>query len=1057
MANEPTTADLAIKARIDKLRNIQKIIELTVVNLVSLRTQCVRADTRVQLEVKKLEEKLERYFSTQVKIYHGADGTDLSSVILDEYPQTSTWLRVLDMEKEYEKFLMHSITLNLLARMDDKEIEFVTKNTLSLDSKCSCKVVESVRRICCPESILMDEVPTHTPSFSINRASSTSPRHVHANLHSNAELHICEPLRKGTKKEHANLSNQPRRISHSIEHRFVTKQIILPTMCKVCRKMMVRGRKCKHCNYVCHFACETHASSTCGLPEGLEDFAKMLINVESPEHVPPSSRVWNNVEIAVAQSSRPEALKMTRSVPGLYTQHDPLLLTSELLSAKETSPNPNIVNEQQTSQQRHMTTPAYDGHYKGSGNRRTPLAACLSGVIENGIQLDADQSQSQLSQSIIPLAPSGTKSFTRVRSVGNHSSSSSYNINVGSVENLNGATYIRGNRSEKAAGVIRTNTNEGELSQHPVPPMKNHMPRPHSTSALPAQPYTRKDHYTRPSPSINHRSNGMHSSTCSPRSSPRSSPRLLRPDSPIMDTSRDPTLPMGARRGRRRLCSESTSTAYSPPTPYLFEATKGGGSLSVGRRVSAEGGASPHMQREMTPSGRSLSRPRFTAMPRAMSVQNVPGFHSPSKPDGFFGARDRNQMADWEIPWEDLSFVKRISDEGKGIGEVHLGKYHGDVAIKVWNIDNCSEELLLSFKREVAILRKLRHQNVLLFMGACIAPPNLAIVTKFCHGPTLYYRIHKEEIPLSLTLMIECITQIAQGMEYLHARHVLARKLTSKNVFIESDGQVYIGGFSEFTILHLTQSHPGLSESTSGFSQANIPMDGRRPSLPSSPRAIHHNLYGNTPSSPALGNTPVATRAFKRANIPPPFPLPHPLRSNLQNRTTDQSSLSSASESSKGPTSETMLPKSPTSAFDFQNLRQSRSQGPLTPTTPPVNSDQDRTPVASPRSQWIRKTLPPKLGAYIQPEYYALPMNIHDLQYFPHEIMENNHLGAFTPASDIYAYGIIVYEILAGGYPYPDLLPEQIIRQVTSGVKPDLSRLDSDAPPALIEMMKQCL
>ena len=31
---------------------------------------------------------------------------------------------------------------------------------------------------------------------------------------------------------------------------------------------------------------------------------------------------------------------------------------------------------------------------------------------------------------------------------------------------------------------------------------------------------------------------------------------------------------------------------------------------------------------------------------------------------------------------------------------------------------------------QVAMLRKVRHENLVLFMGACMKPPNLAIVTK---------------------------------------------------------------------------------------------------------------------------------------------------------------------------------------------------------------------------------------------------------------------------------------------------------------------------------------
>ena len=40
------------------------------------------------------------------------------------------------------------------------------------------------------------------------------------------------------------------------------------------------------------------------------------------------------------------------------------------------------------------------------------------------------------------------------------------------------------------------------------------------------------------------------------------------------------------------------------------------------------------------------------------------------------------------------------------------------------------DEQLLAFKQEIATLKKTRHDNIALFMGACMKPPELAIVTR---------------------------------------------------------------------------------------------------------------------------------------------------------------------------------------------------------------------------------------------------------------------------------------------------------------------------------------
>ncbi|KNC75046.1 hypothetical protein SARC_12420 [Sphaeroforma arctica JP610] len=67
------------------------------------------------------------------------------------------------------------------------------------------------------------------------------------------------------------------------------------------------------------------------------------------------------------------------------------------------------------------------------------------------------------------------------------------------------------------------------------------------------------------------------------------------------------------------------------------------------------------------------------------------------------------------------------------------------------------------------MLRKLRHQNILLFMGACIAKPKLAIVTKYCHGATLYEHIYDYKTDFSIVDVVRIVTQFSQATVLLMA------------------------------------------------------------------------------------------------------------------------------------------------------------------------------------------------------------------------------------------------------------------------------------------------
>ena len=70
---------------------------------------------------------------------------------------------------------------------------------------------------------------------------------------------------------------------------------------------------------------------------------------------------------------------------------------------------------------------------------------------------------------------------------------------------------------------------------------------------------------------------------------------------------------------------------------------------------------------------------------------------------------------------------------------MHQGNWHGDVAIKILNTEYLDDEgeagcTLEAFRLDVTTFRKTRHENLILFMGACMNPPKLAIVTSLCKG-----------------------------------------------------------------------------------------------------------------------------------------------------------------------------------------------------------------------------------------------------------------------------------------------------------------------------------
>ncbi|XP_075881913.1 kinase suppressor of Ras 2 isoform X2 [Nelusetta ayraudi] len=160
-------------------------------------------------------------------------------------------------------------------------------------------------------------------------------------------------------------------------------------------------------------------------------------------------------------------------------------------------------------------------------------------------------------------------------------------------------------------------------------------------------------------------------------------------------------------------------------------------------------------------------------------------------------------LQEWDIPLEQLEMGEMI---GKGrFGQVFHGRWHGEVAIRLIDIERDNEDQLKAFKREVMAYRNTRHENVVLFMGACMSPPHLAIITSLCKGRTLYSVVRDAKVALDVNKTRQIAQEMVKGMGYLHAKGILHKDMKSKNVFYDN-GKVVITDFGLFTISGVLQA-----------------------------------------------------------------------------------------------------------------------------------------------------------------------------------------------------------------------------------------------------------
>ncbi|KAL2491818.1 Serine/threonine-protein kinase EDR1 [Abeliophyllum distichum] len=164
-----------------------------------------------------------------------------------------------------------------------------------------------------------------------------------------------------------------------------------------------------------------------------------------------------------------------------------------------------------------------------------------------------------------------------------------------------------------------------------------------------------------------------------------------------------------------------------------------------------------------------------------------------------------DDVGECEILWEDLVIGERI---GLGsYGEVYHADWNGiEVAVKKFLDQDFSGAALDEFKREVLIMRNLRHPNVVLFMGAVTRPPNLSIVTEFLPRGSLYRIIHRPHCQIDEKRRIKMALDVAKGMNCLHTSKptIVHRDLKSPNLLVDKNWNVKVGDFGLSRLKHNT-------------------------------------------------------------------------------------------------------------------------------------------------------------------------------------------------------------------------------------------------------------
>ncbi|XP_019855780.1 PREDICTED: probable serine/threonine-protein kinase drkD [Amphimedon queenslandica] len=160
--------------------------------------------------------------------------------------------------------------------------------------------------------------------------------------------------------------------------------------------------------------------------------------------------------------------------------------------------------------------------------------------------------------------------------------------------------------------------------------------------------------------------------------------------------------------------------------------------------------------------------------------------------------RDRqDRESSWVVSRNDIRMTERILGRG-GWGEVRVAHFHGlEVAAKVLHETIISEYNVSLFSREMNIASKIRHPNLLQFIGAT-TEGNPMILTELM--PTSL-RKELESGGVAYPAILSISLDVACGLNYLHLfkpHPILHRDVSSANVLLQIMGGTWRAKVSDY-------------------------------------------------------------------------------------------------------------------------------------------------------------------------------------------------------------------------------------------------------------------